>query len=101
MHFRRQKDILRTLQERCSRLTLAGRLSSKNAIETADAIIVQLAALPSTAVQTITHDNGGEFARHERVKDAIGLRAYSATRIVHGSAAVSRTPRPPEARPAA
>jgi len=27
-------------------------------------------------VQTITHDNGGEFARHERVKDAIGLRAF-------------------------
>ena len=35
-----------------------------------------LAALPSTAVQTITHDNGGEFARHERVQDAIGLRAF-------------------------
>ena len=27
-------------------------------------------------MQTITHDNGGEFARHERVTDAIGLRAY-------------------------
>jgi IS30 family transposase len=27
-------------------------------------------------VQTITHDNGGEFARHERVKDAIGLGAF-------------------------
>jgi IS30 family transposase len=40
------------------------------------AIIDKLAALPSAAVQTITHDNGGEFARHERVKDAIGLRAF-------------------------
>jgi IS30 family transposase len=76
MHFRRQKDILLTLQERCSRLTLAERLASKDANDTADAIIDQLAALPSTAVQTITHDNGGEFARHERVKDAIGLRAF-------------------------
>ena len=76
MHFRRQKDILLTLQERCSRLTLAERLASKDATDTADAIIDQLAALPSTAVQTITHDNGGEFARHERVKDAIGLRAF-------------------------
>jgi IS30 family transposase len=76
MHFRRQRDILLTLQERCSRLTLAGRLNSKDATDTADAIIDQLAALPSTAVQTITHDNGGEFARHERVKDAIGLRAF-------------------------
>jgi IS30 family transposase len=76
MHFRRQKDILLTLQERCSRLTLAERLASKDANDTADAIIDQLAALPSTAVQTITHDDGGEFARHERVKDAIGLRAF-------------------------
>ena len=76
MHFRRQKDILLTLQERCSRLTLAERLASKDATDTADAIIDQLAALPSTALQTITHDNGGEFARHERVKDAIGLRAF-------------------------
>jgi len=31
MHFRRQKDILLTLQERCSRLTLAERLASKDA----------------------------------------------------------------------
>ena len=76
MHFRRQKDILLTLHERCSRLTLAERLASKDATETADAIIDQLAALPSTAVQTITHDNGGEFARHERVKDAIGISAF-------------------------
>ena len=76
MHFRRQKDILLTLHERCSRLTLAERLASKDANDTADAIIDQLVALPSTAVQTITHDNGGEFARHERVKDAIGLRAF-------------------------
>ncbi len=76
MHFRRQKDILLTLQERCSRLTLAGRLHSKDATDTADAIIDKLAALPATAVQTITYDNGGEFARHQRVKDAIGLRAF-------------------------
>ena len=76
MHFRRQRDILLTLQERCSRLTLAGRLHSKDATDTADAIIDKLGGLPSTAVQTITHDNGGEFARHDRVRNAIGLRAF-------------------------
>jgi IS30 family transposase len=31
MHFRRQRDILLTLQERKSRLTLARRLSGKDA----------------------------------------------------------------------
>lgn len=76
MHFRRQSDIILTLQERRSRLTLAGRLHSKDATDTANAIINKLAALPPTAVQTITHDNGGEFARHDRVRNAIGLRAF-------------------------
>ena len=76
MHFRRQRDILLTLQERRSRLTLAGRLHSKDSTDTADAIIDKLSALPSNAVQTITHDNGGEFARHDRVTHAIGLRAF-------------------------
>jgi len=27
-------------------------------------------------VHTITHDNGGEFAQHDRVKSAIGLRSF-------------------------
>ena len=42
MHFRRQKDILLTLHERCSRFTLAGRLHSKDATDTAVATIDKL-----------------------------------------------------------
>ena len=76
MHFRRQQDILLTLQERCSRLTLAGRFPARMPTDTADAIIDKLGGLPAKARRTITHDNGGEFARHEGVKDAIGLRAF-------------------------
>jgi transposase, IS30 family len=76
MHFRRKSDIILTVQERCSRLTLARRLHCKDATDTATAIIDKLAALPSDAVQTITHDNGGEFAQHDRVRNAIGLRAF-------------------------
>jgi len=76
MHFRRQRDILLTLQERRSRLTLARRLLSKDAGLTADAIAAELGGLAPQARRTITHDNGGEFARHETVTDQIGLRAY-------------------------
>ena len=76
MHFRRQRDILLTLQERRSRLTLARRLQSKDADLAAQAIAAELGGLPATARRTITHDNGGEFARHETVTEAIGLRAY-------------------------
>jgi len=62
MHFRRQRDILLTLQERRSRLTLARRLHSKDADAAAEAIAAELGGLPATARRTITHDNGGEFA---------------------------------------
>jgi len=43
---------------------------------TADAIAAELGGLPAKARRTITHDNGGEFAGHEAVTDAIGLNAY-------------------------
>lgn len=76
MHFRRQRDILLTLQERRSRLTLARRLLSKDAGLTARAIVAELGGLAPQARRTITHDNGGEFARHEDATAEIGLRAY-------------------------
>ena len=76
MHFRRQRDILLTLQERRSRLTLARRLLGKDADLAAEAIAAELGGLPPRARRTITHDNGGEFARHEAVTEAIGLAAY-------------------------
>src|SRR5512144_2784013 len=76
MHFRRQRDILLTLQERKSRLTLARRLSGKDASVAAKTTAEELTGLPASARRTITYDNGGEFARHEDVTQKIGLRAY-------------------------
>ena len=76
MHFHRQRDILPTPQERKSRLTLARRLLSKDADVTAGAIASELGGLPAKARRTITHDNGGEFARHETVTAEIGTRAF-------------------------
>lgn len=76
MHFRRQRDLLLTLQERRSRLTLARPLHSKDADLTAEAIVAELGMLPARARRTITHDNGGEFAQHTAVTAAIGIRAF-------------------------
>jgi IS30 family transposase len=76
MHFRRQCDMLLTLQERRSRLTLARCLYRKDAELTADAIAAEPGGLPASARRTITHDNGGEFAQHKAVQDATGLRTY-------------------------
>jgi IS30 family transposase len=47
MHFRRQRDILLTLQERRSRLTLARRLLGKDAELAAEAIAAELGGLAS------------------------------------------------------
>jgi transposase, IS30 family len=76
MHFRRQRDILLTLQERKTRLMLGRRLCGKDADGTAAAVSNELTGLPARARRTITYDNGGEFARHEDVTEHIGLRAY-------------------------
>src|SRR5512132_1694850 len=69
-------DILLTLQERKSRLTLARGLSGKDAGVAAKTTAEELTGLPASARRTITYDNGGEFARHEDVTEKIGLRAY-------------------------
>lgn len=50
MHFRRQRDILLTRQERSTRLTLARRLLSNNSDETADAIVDELRGLIGKAL---------------------------------------------------
>ncbi len=76
MHFRRQRDILLTLQERRSRLTVVRRLESKDARDAAAVVVEELGGLPARARRTITLDNGGEFARHETVAERIGLRAF-------------------------
>jgi IS30 family transposase len=68
MHVRRQCDALLTLQERRTRITLGGRLASKQAEPTMDQIVAKLAALPKRARRSATFDNGGEWARRERLR---------------------------------
>lgn len=76
-HFPRPRDILLALDERSSRMTLVRRLQSKDARITADAIIVDPKRLPATARKTITHDNGGEFPKHIKVRQALNMPAYN------------------------
>jgi IS30 family transposase len=64
MLFKRHGHILLILHERHSRLLLAVRMHSKAAIPMARAMAHMLAPLPSAWRQTITFDNGTEFAHH-------------------------------------
>ncbi len=67
MHFGNHGPALLALSERHSRLVLLARLPGKHADVTADTIARLLAPLPPEWRQTITFDNGTEFARHYRL----------------------------------
>lgn len=64
MSFKRRDHILLILHERHSRLLLAVRMNSKAAAPMAQAMAQMLAPFPTAWRQTITFDNGTEFARH-------------------------------------
>ena len=63
------------IAERHSRLVLLARLPGKHADVTADTIARLLAPLPPEWRQTITFDNGTEFARHYRLH-ALGIQTF-------------------------
>ncbi len=76
MQFRTQRANLLTLCERMTRFTLTACLESKTARETREAVQASLGCLPDRARQTITFDNGSEFAGHRELENQLGLHAY-------------------------
>ena len=75
MHFGNHGPALLALAERHSRLVLLARLPGKQADVTADTIARLLAPLPPAWRQTITFDNGTEFARHYRLHP-LGIQTF-------------------------
>ena len=75
MLFGNHGPALLALVERHSRLVLLARLPGKGADVTADTIARLLAPLPPAWRQTITFDNGTEFARHYRLH-ALGIQTF-------------------------
>lgn len=64
------------LRERSTMFTLSAQLQSKQAISTGDKIIELLKDLPKKARRTLTLDNGGEFAKHCRVVEELGIQSF-------------------------
>ena len=77
LHFKRnvQANVL-VLRERLTRYTLTAVNSSKSAEPIAEQIIRLLSHLPPQARQSITYDNGLEFAAHEQVKQTLEAQTY-------------------------
>jgi IS30 family transposase len=75
MAFSRYNQNLLMLHERMSRVLIGCRLSSKQAAPVSAAIRAALEPLPQQLRQTVTFDNGTEFARHFTLK-AIGTLTF-------------------------
>ena len=75
MLFRRSGHAVLTLHDRHSRLLLAVRSPSKAAAPIASALTRLLAPLPPPWRQTVTFDNGTEFARHHQLH-AHGIQTF-------------------------
>ena len=75
MLFRTYGQAVLTLHERYSRLLIAVRPPGKAAAPIASAMSTILAPLPAQWRQTLTFDNGTEFARHHQLH-ALGIETF-------------------------
>jgi len=76
MLFRTYGQAILALHERSSRALAILPRPNKQAEPIAAAIEALLAPLPSKLRQSITFDNGTEFARHERLRQRLGLETF-------------------------
>ena len=75
MQFSNYKSVL-VLHERSSRLTWIQHLPTKEAAVVARSIQTLLAPLPADLRQSITFDNGTEFAHHYTLHKPLGIGTY-------------------------
>jgi IS30 family transposase len=76
MCFADQKQALLVLTERKTRLVMAARLANKQAKTVEKEAQKLMQGLPRQAKRTITFDNGGEFARHKNLANALNINTY-------------------------
>lgn len=75
MAFSRYGQNILMLHERSSRALIGARLVTKQAVPVGQALGAMLGWLPHPLRQTVTFDNGTEFARHYELKD-LGIQTY-------------------------
>lgn len=76
MLFARYGQALLITHERCSRLLLANRQPNKAAAPVARHLLGQFEPLPSLLRQSLTFDNGTEFALHHQLNRQLGMATY-------------------------
>ena len=76
MAFKQNKQVMLIAQERLSRKIYAHKQPNKGAEAVRDSLCKTLKSLPKPMRQTITYDNGSEFARHHEINRIIGTKSY-------------------------
>jgi IS30 family transposase len=76
MSFRKNSQHMFVGRERKTMFTVSTPLQGKRAPETARNMTRLLKPLPPVARKTITFDNGGEFAGHQRLKLELGMETF-------------------------
>lgn len=76
MLFARYGQALLITHERCSRLLLANRQPNKAAAPVARHLLGQFKPLPPGLRQSLTFDNGTEFALHHQLNRQLGMATY-------------------------
>jgi IS30 family transposase len=67
---------LLVLHERQTRFSIVQRPLDRKAVLTARTIARQLGKLPQTMRQTVSFDNGTEFAEHHRLHKTLGVQTF-------------------------
>jgi transposase, IS30 family len=73
-----QRGVIATLVERKSLFLCAAHVRSKHAEDMAQVLTEVLRVVPPHCRKTLTFDNGTEFARHEKITQALGTPIYFA-----------------------
>lgn len=73
---RKSRVALQSLVERRSGLLRLAKLERLASYDMAREVIIQLGSLPPSLRRTLTMDNGLENAKHEKIRDEIGILCY-------------------------
>ena len=76
MSFQKNSQHIVVLRERKTMMTFSAPLPSKRTETTTSQIIELLANVPAKARKTLTFNNGGEFAGHETISKALGIKTF-------------------------
>jgi len=76
MLFARYGQAVLVTHERRSRVLIASRQPNKAALPVVGHLLRQFAMLPPSLRQTLTLDNGTEFAQHHRLNQQLGMAPY-------------------------